>query len=101
MSVKKHKIARCGACRFYTPVGRRGGECSQLSVPVQSSWKGCCLSQSPFQSVAEMSGPERQLAQLTVETQVVAFESLPVTASRPFKVLEAVSKPDLVVKVSS
>ncbi|MEM9806664.1 MAG: hypothetical protein AAF959_15435 [Cyanobacteria bacterium P01_D01_bin.56] len=100
MSVKKHKIARCGACRFYTPVGRRGGECSQLSVPVQSAWKGCCLSQSPFQSVAEMSSPERQLAQLTVETQV-AFGPLPVTVSRPFKVLEAVSKPELVVKVSS
>ena len=49
MSSKKGEIARCAACRFYTPIGRRGGNCSQLGVPVQSVWKTCYLAESPFQ----------------------------------------------------
>jgi hypothetical protein len=30
------------------PEGRRGGQCSLLSVPVQGSWKTCQLSLPPF-----------------------------------------------------
>jgi hypothetical protein len=30
------------------PEGRRGGQCSLLSVPVQGSWKTCHLSLPPF-----------------------------------------------------
>lgn len=99
MSIKKNGIARCGSCRFYTLTGRRGGECSQLSVPVQSAWKACCLAQSPFQSVAEISDPDQQLAKLSMETRVM-LESLPVTP-RPFKVLEPVAQPDLVAEANS
>ncbi|HEY9851533.1 MAG TPA: hypothetical protein V6D28_18825 [Leptolyngbyaceae cyanobacterium] len=38
----------CRACRFYTPEGRRGGFCQQLSVPVRGSWQACSLAISPF-----------------------------------------------------
>ncbi|MDJ0725541.1 MAG: hypothetical protein QNJ38_10560 [Prochloraceae cyanobacterium] len=38
----------CRYCRFYKPEGRRGGTCNQLEVPVQSSWKACCLAAPPF-----------------------------------------------------
>ncbi|NEQ30801.1 MAG: hypothetical protein F6K04_07340 [Leptolyngbya sp. SIO4C5] len=38
----------CCCCQFYTPEGRRGGQCSKLSVPVRSSWKACCLAIPAF-----------------------------------------------------
>ncbi len=94
MSITKNKIARCAACRFYTPVGRRGGECSQLSVPVQSGWKGCCLAESPFSSDA--SSADEQLVGLAVEARVM-LESLPVKP-RPF--LEPIAESNLATKAS-
>ncbi|MEM6253415.1 MAG: hypothetical protein AAF821_10880 [Cyanobacteria bacterium P01_D01_bin.156] len=96
MSIKKSEIIKCGACRFYTPVGRRGGDCSQLSVPVQSGWKTCCLAQSPFESVPEITAPDRQLVVLDAQE---VLESLPVTP-RPF--LEPIAEPDFTTaKVSA
>jgi hypothetical protein len=38
----------CRHCRHYTPEGRRGGLCQQLSVPVQSGWSACSLAIPPF-----------------------------------------------------
>ncbi|MFE4107411.1 hypothetical protein [Almyronema epifaneia] len=38
----------CCCCRFYTPEGRRGGQCGKLNVPVRSSWKACCLAIPAF-----------------------------------------------------
>jgi len=38
----------CRYCYHYTPVGRRGGECHQLGVPVQANWKACSLALRPF-----------------------------------------------------
>ncbi|MEB3178407.1 MAG: hypothetical protein VKL59_05105 [Nostocaceae cyanobacterium] len=38
----------CRYCRYYSPEGRRGGTCGQLGVPVQASWKACCLALPPF-----------------------------------------------------
>ncbi|MEO0395763.1 MAG: hypothetical protein AAF243_07220 [Cyanobacteria bacterium P01_A01_bin.137] len=81
MSIKKNEIARCGACRFYTPVGRRGGECSQFGVPVQSAWTSCCLAESPFQKATKISNSDMNLAKITVEKEVVA-ESLAVPTGR-------------------
>ena len=78
MSIKKSEIARCGACRFYTPIGRRGGECSQLSVPVQSGWKSCCLVESPFRKLTKISNPDiKKLAR-----EPVSMEVLPMAPSR-------------------
>lgn len=38
----------CRLCRYYQPVGRRGGTCQLLSVPVRGSWKACSLAIQPF-----------------------------------------------------
>jgi len=38
----------CRHCRHYVHEGRRGGQCEQLNVPVQSSWNACALSQAIF-----------------------------------------------------
>ncbi|MCL1474955.1 hypothetical protein [Argonema antarcticum] len=38
----------CRSCRYYTPEGRRGGNCQQLSVPVRGSWTACSLALPPF-----------------------------------------------------
>lgn len=41
-------ISACRSCRYYSPEGRRGGQCQILGVPVQSSWKACSLAFPPF-----------------------------------------------------
>lgn len=38
----------CKSCRFYTPEGRRGGNCQQLGVPVRGGWTACSLALPPF-----------------------------------------------------
>lgn len=38
----------CRHCRFYQPVGRRGGHCQQLDVPVRGGWTACSLALPPF-----------------------------------------------------
>ncbi|NJK36379.1 MAG: hypothetical protein HC835_12605 [Oscillatoriales cyanobacterium RM2_1_1] len=38
----------CRYCQYYTPEGRRGGQCSQLSVPVQGAWEACPLALQAF-----------------------------------------------------
>lgn len=74
MNIETNKIAKCGACKFYTPMGRRGGECSQLCVPVQSGWKVCSLAESPFQTLTQVSNPEAELAAV-VATKKISVES--------------------------
>lgn len=48
--MKTPLTSACRHCRYYLPEGRRGGQCQQLSVPVQSQWKACSLAVSPFES---------------------------------------------------
>ncbi|MEA5465085.1 hypothetical protein [Leptothoe sp. PORK10 BA2] len=84
MNIKKNETARCGACRFYTPVGRRGGECSQFTVPVRSEWTSCCLAESPFQKVTKVSNSEIKeinLTKVTADKKVMA-ESLSLPTGR-------------------
>lgn len=38
----------CRHCRHYVHEGRRGGQCEQLNVSVQSNWNACVLSQAIF-----------------------------------------------------
>ncbi|MCX5962699.1 MAG: hypothetical protein NT070_06000 [Cyanobacteria bacterium] len=38
----------CRHCRHYVHEGRRGGQCEQLNVSVQSGWDACLLSQAIF-----------------------------------------------------
>lgn len=40
----------CRYCRHYEPVGRRGGSCKLLGVPVKSSWKACAFASPSFES---------------------------------------------------
>lgn len=48
MSTATQLTSACRHCRFYSPEGRRGGQCQQLGVPVQSSWKPCPLAIPAF-----------------------------------------------------
>ena len=83
MSIKKVETARCGACRFYTPVGRRGGDCAQFGVPVQSAWESCCLAESPFQSGTKIDSSDIniELSKVT-PTKEIAVESLSLPTGR-------------------
>lgn len=85
MSNKKGEIARCGACRFYTPIGRRGGNCSQLGVPVQSVWKTCYLAKSPFQQLAHDEHSEVELTKIVTEIATekkLVPQALPMTSGQ-------------------
>lgn len=42
------RVSSCSRCRFYAPEGRRGGQCSQLGVPVESRWSPCSLAVPVF-----------------------------------------------------
>ncbi|MFZ4675678.1 MAG: hypothetical protein ACOYM4_08280 [Nodosilinea sp.] len=42
------QVSFCSRCRFYAPEGRRGGQCSQLGVPVESRWAPCSLAVPVF-----------------------------------------------------
>lgn len=42
------RVTSCSRCRFYAPEGRRGGQCSQLGVPVESRWAPCSLAVPVF-----------------------------------------------------
>jgi hypothetical protein len=67
----------CRHCRHYTPEGRRGGTCQQLSVPVQSNWKACSLAVSPFGSSwenIEEIAPRQQQTVMLPDVAVTASE---------------------------
>ena len=55
--------SHCRYCRFYTPEGRRGGQCAQLGVNVSGSWQSCDLSIAPFAPSWESSEPFPSLRQ--------------------------------------
>ena len=51
MNETQLSTSTCRHCRFYQIEGRRDGSCQKLSgVPVQSNWKACALSTSPFKT---------------------------------------------------
>lgn len=58
MAASNCETTRCGLCKFYNHEGRRGGQCSQLSVPVNACWEACCLSAAPF--VDNVNSPRHQ-----------------------------------------
>ncbi len=43
-----HAVSQCRGCRFFDPVGRRGGECLRLGVPVAGVWTACALAEPVF-----------------------------------------------------
>ncbi|MCU0570619.1 MAG: hypothetical protein MUF49_29090 [Oculatellaceae cyanobacterium Prado106] len=48
MKSSEGNISSCKHCQFYRAEGRRGGNCQQLGVPVQGTWKICPLAVPPF-----------------------------------------------------
>lgn len=48
MKTSNCQATACRHCRFYTPEGRRGGNCQQLGVLVRGGWKACSLALPPF-----------------------------------------------------
>lgn len=64
----------CRCCQHYTPEGRRGGQCSQLHVPVKGSWKTCHLAMLAFSSWEEEA---QKMAVLPQKAEVVP-ETVPV-----------------------
>lgn len=48
MSSSVDFISSCRHCRYYTPEGRRGGQCSQLDALVHGDWKTCHLATPAF-----------------------------------------------------
>lgn len=71
MKSVKDAISACRHCRFYRLEGRRGGDCQQLGVPVQGSWRACSLAAQPFASQWDewsaavsrhLSSPDPQMA---------------------------------------
>lgn len=75
--MKTPLTSACRHCRHYTPEGRRGGLCQQLSVPVQSHWTACSLAVSPFgqswENIEEIALWQEQTATLP-EPAVTALE---------------------------
>lgn len=85
MSSKKGEIARCGACRFYTPIGRRGGNCSQLGVHVRSVWETCHLAESPFQQLTHDDPAEVEITKIVTEIakeKKLVPEALPIPSGQ-------------------
>lgn len=48
MNPADRPVSACRRCKFYTPEGRRGGQCQLLNVSVQGSWSACTLAAAPF-----------------------------------------------------
>lgn len=48
MNSLKSSTSTCRHCRFYTPEGRRGGNCQQLGVRVGGNWTSCSLALPAF-----------------------------------------------------
>lgn len=42
------QVSACRHCRFYSPEGRRGGQCHRFDAIVQASWKACPLAMPAF-----------------------------------------------------
>ncbi|MFB2938941.1 hypothetical protein ACE1B6_27120 [Aerosakkonemataceae cyanobacterium BLCC-F154] len=59
----------CKSCRYYTPEGRRGGNCQQLGVPVRGGWKACSLALPPFapswESLEEIFNLQSEVLKIT------------------------------------
>ncbi|MGB3532972.1 MAG: hypothetical protein WBA13_05590 [Microcoleaceae cyanobacterium] len=48
MDSSDNLTSTCRCCQYYTPEGRRGGQCQQLHVPVKGGWKACQLAIPAF-----------------------------------------------------
>lgn len=78
----------CRHCRHYVHEGRRGGQCEQLNVSVQSDWDACVLLQAifldapiPFPIVTSKS-QEHCTAELNRSETLLLYETKVAVTSR-------------------
>lgn len=99
MSKFTTNVSACRHCRFYQGEGRRGGQCKQLSAPVQASWVACPLAAPLFAAEWEACQGVMALGQHLLEpvlepayevASVTPFENLPLA---DLLVLEAIPVP--------
>lgn len=87
----------CRACRYYTPEGRRGGFCQQLSVPVRGSWQACSLAIPPF--APSWEGREEILIwqqEMAILRERLPLEDSPLEVEQP-KITSTSTKPTVKV----
>lgn len=83
MNMNTCSVSTCRSCRYYTPEGRRGGQCQQLSAPVCGSWKSCSLAFPPFAPSWEHLEKLISLdSHESVPARAVPSKSVPVKAQR-------------------
>lgn len=56
-------VLHCRHCQFYSPEGRRGGQCQKLNVAVKGQWQACSVAIPAFAAAWE------QLESLTLWKQ--------------------------------
>lgn len=81
-------------CRYYMPEGRRGGNCSQLSVSVQGSWTACSLARPVF-------APTWDFTQIRVWKEELLPTSLSTSSESNTENLRETSCPIVLEMVSS
>jgi hypothetical protein len=68
----------CRFCRYYDPVGRRGGTCQKLQASVEATWSACTLAIPAFnrdwESPTEIANSLP--AQINAAAQVEQYEEL-------------------------
>lgn len=84
-------VSACKYCKYYKPIGRRGGSCEMLGVSVRAAWKGCHLGTPQF--AAEPESYE------TAQEDCNAIHSNSQKEAQEFSELQikAFNTPDLVV----
>jgi hypothetical protein len=50
-------VEACRFCRYFDPIGRRGGDCEKLQAHVEADWVSCALAMPAFQSYLESESP--------------------------------------------
>lgn len=81
MDSSDNLTSTCRCCQYYTPEGRRGGQCQQLHVPVKGGWRACQLAIPAFAmswEIKEIMEIQHQPAVLkdTLEVDRTSLQSL-------------------------
>jgi len=73
------QVSACRHCRYYTPEGRRGGQCRQFDAIVRAGWKACPLAMPAF--APSWESLERLVScqdeSVALETTAIEFEQEP------------------------
>ncbi|MGL5083523.1 MAG: hypothetical protein ACRC8A_18740 [Microcoleaceae cyanobacterium] len=87
MKITDRQTSCCRYCQHYTPEGRRGGQCSQLNVPVHGEWGACSLAVQAFAPVWEHPMEALAISSQVAPTHTEILTSSPVPSTSPTPVL--------------